>query len=181
MPLPSFQNNILGVCVGWEGGAGTDASLTDSAGTSYTRQTQVTGDANRDIALFTGRVPATPGTITITATIPAGAGFQGLYAVELAGITIADTLDVATSGFTAFSLTTTQKNDVILACVQGNLSIAVSSIENLGFSAIISTSTTTQDSGAIAYTLQPMAGPIYTKIFNTSSATVQGNMAIKTF
>lgn len=144
----SVAGDILVVPVGWNGGAATNATLTDSASTSYMRACQLTGDANENIAVFVGVVPATPGTITFTAVTPGG--FTGVNPIELSSLTTTvDVCAVSASGSTnaPLTITTTMTGDTLIIGADGSCNGGITAFPVAFFGQAINGN----DSGAVAF------------------------------
>jgi len=145
--------DILAVCIGWEGGAATNPTLSDSAMTSYTKIVQLTGQTQENIALFIGTVPSSPGTLTFTYTIPASAISSGINAIELLNSTATtDGSAVSTTGTGSTSpimFSPTATGDTIVGCVQGNAN-GGNTYPPAGFAGVVSNG---DDSGGIVYSI----------------------------
>lgn len=162
----STAEDILVVAVGWENGAATASSLSDSAGTSYTKACEQTGSLE-NLAFFVGTVPSSPGTITFTATLPSGAGFQGISALEFGPSGISTTVDVTTVSSSPITITPTTV-DVVVIANQGSSNGGVVAFPPnfIGISAAGS------DSGGIAYSIghPPVGVPSNATLLNSSGS-----------
>jgi hypothetical protein len=153
--IASTAGNILVVILGWEGGAATASNFADTASTSYTKVVEHTGDVNENLAIFVGTVPATPGTLTFTATVPAGANaaFTGINVAEFqSGVTASvDTSAVCSDGSMnqKISLTPGISNAIIIEGIQSGQQQSLS-LPSLGFSGILGVS---GDAGGMGYSL----------------------------
>ena len=178
--MASIAGDVMVVVVGWTGGANTPASLSDTK-TTYTNQVQTNNGSGgvSNLAIFTGVVPATPGTLTITATLPSGASYPGIQVIEFSPFTLSvDASGVANGTGAAIPLTTTQANDLIIVGCDGQTSNQVTSFP-AGFTGL-STTANSADSGGIGYIVMPQAGKIVATAYNGSSGAFLAALALKT-
>jgi hypothetical protein len=178
-----FLNNVISgdiliISVGWETGANTASSIADTLSTSWTKITELTGNANENIALYVGKASSS-GPDTITATFPSGATNFGVYAGEFAGGTLTQTVDGSASvrgatATTSIAITTATAGDLIFLGAQGDQSgglwLQGSGLIGAGFS-------NGADSGAIFIGVQTAAGLIGAKPITNSANNVAFAMA----
>jgi hypothetical protein len=168
--VASAASSVVVACVGWEGGMNSPSSLADSASTSYTKIAELTGQANENIAIYSGTLGATPGTLTFTATLPSGGNFGGIHAIEFtAGITATvDAQSISANGNsnTPISLTPVTANDVEVLCSQGSSSSGATTVHPPGIDYLTASG---NDSGAIGYSfLFPPTNVVLGSLINNS-------------
>jgi hypothetical protein len=160
-PFNVTINDTMLIGLGWEGGAATNSSITDTLSTVWTRQVQLTG-GTESCAIFSGVAPSS-GADTISVTLPGSAGFNRINLSEWRSQ--GTTLDGSTSGMNnpiTLNLTTTFNGDLVFGVTQGNSSGGVFA----GYGAFVGNTQTSNgsDSSALAWYLQPKAGFLQTLV-----------------
>ncbi len=154
-PFAVTSGNVLVVPVGWEGGAATTPTLTDTLLTSYASVVTLTGGAENCI-IFVG-IAGSSGANTVAVVLPASAGYNGIHVSEW--LNLSATVDGTATGTTNnnLPLTTAAAGDLLVTIIQNNTSAGVP----LGVPGLAYPLTQGgNDSGGIDFLVQPVAGKI---------------------
>ena len=177
-PSNVISGDVLIVMIGWETGANTASTLADTLLTSWTKITELTGNANENISLWVGKA-ASSGADILTIVVPAAATNFAVYGAEFQGGTLTATVDGSASvrgatASTSINITTVTAGDLIFLGAQGDQSAGLwfqgSGLIPAGFS-------NGADSGAIFFNVQTAAGLVNCKPITNSANNVAFAMA----
>lgn len=173
----SSSSNTCIVGVGWGNGtSGLSPSATDTLGTSYTVKVVLsqTNTSISNVAILAGTCGGT-GANTVTVTLPSGGGFNGIYPIEVQGITLT-TDGTATGSITSNTLvglstvaaiTTGTAGDLVFMVLDGQSSTPGIDIACYNGTVQVAASQGA-DSGGVCSLIQNAAGAFANGAYNNS-------------